>query len=44
LLLFQIGFERLEKRQPVKGAELADFKVQIPQAPGSLILYYQKKD
>ncbi|MBN2272512.1 MAG: alpha-galactosidase [Sedimentisphaerales bacterium] len=41
---YEVSFEASEKRLILKGKELADFKTQIPQAPGSLILYYQKKD
>jgi alpha-galactosidase len=41
---YEVRFEGSEKRRLVKGGELADFKVQIPEAPGSLVLYYQKKD
>ncbi|MBN1844225.1 MAG: alpha-galactosidase [Sedimentisphaerales bacterium] len=41
---YEVGFEGSENRRRVKGRELADFNVQIPEAPGSLVLYYQQKD
>jgi len=41
---YEVFFEGSEKRQLAKGKELADFKVQIVEAPGSIVLYYQKKD
>ncbi len=41
---YEISFEGSENRRLVKGEELADFKVKMPEAPSSLILYYQKKD
>ncbi len=41
---YEVSLEGLDKRQVAKGKELAVFKVQIPDAPGSVIVYYQKKD
>lgn len=41
---YEVSFEGSEDRQVIKGKELADFKVQIPDAPGSVIVFYQKKD
>jgi hypothetical protein len=41
---YEVSFEGSENRRLAKGNELADFKVQIPEAPGSLIVYYQKKN
>ena len=42
--VYAVSLEDTPEKLKVRGKELAGFKVQIPSAPGSAIVYYRRLD